>query len=114
MAWKYIVVRVGNRMEVPIIFPQHMVHSEVAAMVKGYYALEGQRSSGGLLSAQALNGLFDAVVPVSAGETLISVASCFGGSETLQLKARPTDRTLLHSYAYTGGILDEEDEVGPK
>lgn len=106
--WKYIIVRVGNRMEVPIIFPSRMVHSEMVECIKDYYTLEAFTVSGMTPSQGAVDGIRKSIIPVSAGDVSLTIESCGGSSETLKLSARPEDRVRMSSDAYTGGAIVTE------
>lgn len=108
MAWKYVIMRVGNN-EVPIIFPEHLVHSAMADALRDYYAKIAQTMSGNLLSPQAIEKLKQEIVPVSAGEVRLDVGPCSGRSETLGVEAREDDGQFLNSYNYHHGYVPESE-----
>lgn len=106
MSWKYVIVRLGNT-EVPVIFPERLVHAHVAMMLRSMFAAEAQVLSNGVLSAQAIQQVAESVVPVAAGSCEIDVFATHGRSETLNLGARPADAAFMNMLQYTGGYVDE-------
>lgn len=108
MAWKYVILRVGNT-EVPVIFPDRMVHAWVAGLVKAYFAQEIKFAHPQIPDA-ALTEAFTKFTVVSAGEANIAVISASGHSGTLGAPSRPGDKDFLNSYPYTGGYVDEDEE----
>lgn len=105
-AWKYVVLRTGNRL-VPVIFPGELVHSRMAAAMKTYFASIAVEMSNGALSESALDNLIKQIDVVSAGEATLEVGACSGRSETLGIGSRPEDRVLINSLPYTGGYEPE-------
>jgi hypothetical protein len=104
---KYIIIHVtdigsdGGRVEreVPMIFPDLLVHKEVADFTMR------------LLRREQPDGRMRVVKPVAAG-FLSSMAIghpdrqvCHGESESLGLKSRPQDSKLIHLFDYAHGIL---------
>ena len=83
---KYIILQTKDGRKIPIIFPDFMVHSEVANKI------------GEILS------LTNSTKVVSAGEIKISVQNCSGKSETLGVGVRKGDATLIHEYDYFHGF----------
>jgi len=74
----------------PVIFPDKMVHKEVALMLR--YCQPGWHKGG--------------VKAVSAGmiEHVI-VEGLHGSSETLNLESKESDASVIDAYSYTHGIL---------
>lgn len=93
MAWKYIMFEntMGDlKILFPVIFPDKMVHSEVAAVLR--HCQPGWHKGG--------------VRPVSAGMIdHVTVDGLHGSSETLKLEAGEGDALIIDSYAYGHGIL---------
>lgn len=87
----------GMKHEVPVIFPEHLVHKDVSrCMLIG----EGLR---GYKAVRA--GFCDLAATVTAG----GISKQFpmvthGKSETLNLESDPGDAMLLTMYGYTGGM----------
>lgn len=103
MAWKYIIVQVGNR-EVPLIFPGDLVHRLMFENYVDYFvgvALELMPQA--LVTKEAVENLRKAIKPISAGEISFDVGTCSGGSETLGLRAREHDAAFIRSYQYHYG-----------
>jgi hypothetical protein len=93
MGWKYIMLELSlpnsdTKMEFPIIFPDKMVHIEIATVVKLCGPLDGNE-----------------VRVASAGsiETLV-VKHVGGESTTLGIKSRKTDERTINLYNYEHGI----------
>lgn len=86
---KYIMFQTKDGRKIPIIFPNFMVHSEVADKLKTIFSLT------------------NSVKVVSAGEIKISVSNCSGKSETLGVGVRKGDATLIHEYDYFNGFPNE-------
>lgn len=88
---KYIVFSLGldgMSREVPVMFPNCMVHIEVA------------RS---LVAGQVLKG--NPIKVVSAGEYCPFNGACSGESTTLMVKSRgDIDTKLIQTHDYTGGF----------
>lgn len=103
MAWKYVIVKVGNT-EVPVIFPSRMVHALVVDHIKDYFVGEAKMVTPFLAKA-SLRQLRDQLVAVSAGECEIIVRSASGSSETLGIASRPDDKNRINMHPYTGGFL---------
>jgi hypothetical protein len=85
---KYVMFRVegpGGPRLVPIIFPDALVHIDVA---------------------KALYGVVDGM-PVSAGECNLMVTSTHGGSTTLNMHANEDDALVISAHDYLHGLLDE-------
>lgn len=93
---KYIVIgaKVSDqtRVEIPIVFPNIMVHADMADRVKNILVCEHN---------------FQEVEVMSAGDVSFSLGQpvCSGKSETLDVSSRPGDSDLLRMYDYTGGLV---------
>lgn len=108
MSWKYIVMQVGNR-EVPVIFPEHMVHSLMAERMKDYFGLIVLEAMPlGLGTPDQLQRLTQMFKPVAAGSVELEIGACSGGSESLGLEARADDARFLRTYNYHHGIKEGE------
>ena len=93
MGFKYIVLEIDRKsagiQRLPVIFPDVMVHRDVAAVI-----------------SQLPN--FKATQPkvVSAGSIELTAEHCGDGSETLQIEeGDPGDRDLINSFPYFHGII---------
>lgn len=91
---KYIVFRIsqnGFERDVPIIFPNQLVHAIVAVSMM-----------------DCLKQHFEKFVirPVSAGTVNVPIAECSGESETLNLNSRHNDDNLIAMYDYFHGIVE--------
>lgn len=75
---------------VPLIFPDFLVHRDMAFWFKHY-----------LLRYH----LFSDVQPRSAGEYNSMSGECSGGSETLNLTAHELDGAIIATYEYMHGIV---------
>jgi hypothetical protein len=73
---------------VPVIFPEFMVHHDVAEVFR--YVLKVRHK-------------FTEVEPVSAGFFSVDSGECHGESETLALKASEDDGVTIRTYGYTHG-----------
>lgn len=82
--------RIGDtKVLFPVIFPASMVHADIGALRRH---MPGWHHQG--------------VVPVSAGMIdSITVTNLHGESETLSLESKPSDASIIDSYAYSHGIL---------
>lgn len=84
---KYIVFKVNKpiKREIPVIFPDEFVHSDVAAMF-----MQNRPS----------------MKVVAAGDMSSLTMVCSGKSETLKKKSRGiTDMNLITTYDYLHGIV---------
>lgn len=85
---KYVVVKVGNN-AYPVIFPDHLVHEDMANAV--IEVLRKARPSDGHTAAA-----------ISAGDVTIFDAECSGRSSTLDMESRgDTDSLLIRVGHYT-------------
>ena len=95
MGMKYIVLEIKNgdtKREWPIIFPDMMVHRQVADIVQNHLAVDCK-----------LNSRIIAAGSVSffGGEV-----RCFGESETLNIESRgKEDEKLIKMFDYLHGIV---------
>ena len=93
MAWKYIMFenKIGETSVMfPVIFPDKMVHSQVAMALRPF--MPGWGNGG--------------VVPVSAGKIEhLSVEGLGGDSETLGLASNKEDTKTIENYTYLHGIV---------
>jgi hypothetical protein len=89
---KYIMfsITIGSiQFKVPIIFPNNLVHSEIAqAMLPVFQRHFGECSP----------------VVISAGDYDPIDSVCYGKSETLKVSASPDDGKIILTYAYTHGV----------
>jgi len=89
---KYIVLKADDIL-IPVIFPNFMVHSEVArwvgAMLNRVHSMPNE--------------------PVSAGETHFTNVKCVGKSITMGLEASPRDAAMIETYDYTHGQMSVDD-----
>lgn len=89
MGFNYVVLRIADKgleRDIPIIYPDVLVHADVAAALERVPGLEK-------------------AVPVSAGNLILDVVSCSGRSSTLKLESRgDEDKSLINSFPYFHGI----------
>jgi hypothetical protein len=92
MGWKYIMAEItmpqGLKVKVPIIFPDKLIHLEVATVIKLVAPLDGNKPQ--IVSA----GTIEHIVPVGLG----------GESDTLKLKSRESDALTIKQYSYFHGV----------
>lgn len=101
MGWKYVMMEVrvreradktdGITVQMPIIFPDKLVHSMMFAAMKAVLNAHG----------------FDHVGVASAGmieHIDIEIGHLGGESETLGLASKPEDRETIVEYSYDHGI----------
>lgn len=93
MGWKYIMFEntIGDlKLLFPVIFPDKMVHSEVAAVLRrcqpGWHKGGVRAVSAGMIEHITVDGLH-------------------GSSETLKLDAKEEDANIIDSYSYGHGII---------
>jgi hypothetical protein len=99
MAWKYVMLRWklsgSTAVDLPIIFPDKLVHADVAAAIMAMMEVNGYMKSDATIA------------PISAGMIEIILPEGLGGkSETLGLESVSQDATLIRNYAYNHGIAD--------
>jgi hypothetical protein len=93
MGWKYVMIETtfkgGMKILFPVIFPDKMIHSEVAAVAKIVAPMGGNTSR-----------------VVSAGKIEhIEVHGLGGDSETLKLSSKEEDATVIERYSYFHGVV---------
>lgn len=91
---KYIMLKVslqdGLTKLVPIIFPDFMVHEDVAEVIKVCLAMQHKMES----------------EVYSAGEITFEEPHCSGKSETLKVDASDADSAIIAMYDYFHGLVD--------
>jgi hypothetical protein len=92
MGWKYVMLELtspgGTKIEFPIIFPDKLVHIEVATVMKLVAPLDG--NSPRVASA----GMIETLVVKHVG----------GKSDTLRIGSRKIDERTINLYNYEHGI----------
>lgn len=86
---KYIMLRTVHDdivRDVPIIFPNALVHGDVAAVIRHIVSMQH-------------------ATPIAAGEINLVVESTHGSSETLSLEARDEDARTITLYDYYHGYV---------
>ncbi|WP_431222233.1 hypothetical protein ACQ86O_17925 [Serratia sp. L9] len=90
---KYIMLRVDKPMarEIPIIFPDNLVHADVVNAMRTLVAYPGMANA----------------TVVSAGYCNLNLsAECHGESTTLNVSSRESeDNLVINTYDYTHGLL---------
>lgn len=99
MSWKYLIVRVkipsksdssqSTQMDLPMIFPELLVHSDVLAMTYQLTKMTG----------------LEVVGVRSAGFLEIENFACSGKSESIGVSSAPGDSAMLELYNYSKGIV---------
>lgn len=91
---KYIILRLDGKIprEVPVIFPDLLVHADVA------------RTMTAMIKEDSSNTNITDVRVVSAGFCNTAV-ECHGKSETLNIASRDIDNTVINTVDYTFGLL---------
>ncbi|EGB8646316.1 hypothetical protein H8N91_001743 [Salmonella enterica] len=91
---KYIILRLDGKIprEVPVIFPDLLVHADVA------------RAMTAMIKEGSSNTNITDVRVVSAGFCNTAV-ECHGKSETLNIASRDIDNTVINTVDYTFGLL---------
>lgn len=96
---KYIVLEGPQGQKLPVIFPNVMVHKDVAeALVM-------------TLGAQSTPDNLVWFKPVSAGFVNLAVSDAYGESETLNMKSDPGDRLRINVADYSAGVESPMDEL---
>ena len=88
MGFKYVMLEIDNgafKRRLPIIFPDILVHADVAAAV------------------QSLPMMGEAK-PIAAGSIDLMAAACHGRSSTLNVSAGETDAELINTFPYFHGM----------
>ncbi len=95
MGMKYIVVEIKNgetKREWPIIFPDTLVHRQVADIVQDHLAIDLKQDSKAIAAGS---------ISFFGGKV-----RCFGESETLNLESRgKEDEKLIKMFDYLHGIV---------
>ncbi|EAU0298116.1 hypothetical protein A6858_25205 [Salmonella enterica] len=91
---KYIILRLNGKIprEVPVIFPDLLVHADVA------------RTMTAMIKEDSSNTHITDVRVVSAGFCNTAV-ECHGKSDTLDITSRDIDDAIINTWDYTFGIL---------
>jgi len=85
---KYVMFKLEDGRELPVVFPKEMVHSLVAGAVVHMLRRHHKVTA----------------TPVSAGDCSFHAFSCTGESTTLRLKAREDDRDEINQIDYSNGM----------
>lgn len=105
---KYIVLRIEDR-EVPIIFPDTLVHSMVADAIRDVFARERIESGKYDVSARSMRKFREGIRPVAAGDINLGFVTCSGKSSTLKVESRGrADDQMIETYDYFHGIVSSE------
>lgn len=88
----------GLKQRIPIIFPDIMVHSQVARSIGHHFRREHDMD----------------VTPVSAGFIRLGDCSVHGESETLKLSANSGDGQIIRNYWWSKGIEEKSIDVPPE
>jgi hypothetical protein len=92
MGWKYVMIEATfgtTKRLFPIIFPDSLVHLEVATVMKLCGPLDGHEPR-----------------VVSAGNVdMLDLSNCSGKSTTLGLSSRSIDAHIIVNYDYEHGII---------
>lgn len=107
MGYKYIIVRKGNQ-ELPFIFPDNCVHSLMFKCVRAMTKAE-VKAMYPMATDKMLKDVADSLKVVGAGSITFDVGNASGGSETLNVQSRPSDKTLIQSFPYTHGVIMDDD-----
>lgn len=107
MGFKYIIVKKGNQ-ELPIIFPDSMVHSLMFKCIRAMTKAE-IKAMYPMATKKMLEDAADSLKVVGAGEITFDVGTATGSSETLGVQSRKGDKALIQSFPYTHGIMLEDD-----
>lgn len=78
------------RRRVPIIFPDFMVHEDIARLFHDFLIHRHE--------------MFSNVI--SAGDIDLGLVECSGRSETLKIESSPDDNQTINSYDYFNGIIE--------
>ncbi len=98
--WKYIMLRHETEkvtIDYPIIFPNQLIHSDVAEMMSRI-PINGQRVRMGKVSAGFLNFM---------------ASGTYGHSESMNLESRAADRAIINLMPYAGGRHDAMLAIEP-
>lgn len=106
MGFKYIIVKKGNQ-ELPIIFPDSMVHSLMFKCIRAMTKAE-IKAVYPMATDKMLKDAADSLEVVSAGSITIDVGATTGSSETLGKHSRPEDAAAIQAFPYTHGLNLED------
>ncbi len=100
LVFKYVLFSMTTNKEethgklIPIIFPEHIMHSDMDDAMTAYAVQSGSRD----------NEYYKRMTPVSAGFIDLLTLSCFGESESLELRSREDmDSEIIREYMKHGG-----------
>lgn len=91
---KYIILYDEIRdQHIPLIFPDMLVHADVAKSIT--------------------RALPNPTYPVAAGEISVGILGyeCHGFSETLKLQSRPQDASIINSMDYCHGLMHDPTPI---
>lgn len=94
---KYIILEGPQGQKLPVIFPNVLVHKDVA---EGVIRAMGR---------QPLMGEW--FKPISAGFVNLAVSDAYGESQTLDMKSDPGDRLRINIADYSGGVESPLDTM---
>ena len=91
---KYVILETSEDMRLPIIFPEHLIHADMAL----------------LMSALVEETIKQQATPVSAGHIALGTDfTCSGGSDTLKMHSRPQDEAIIgvgeQAWAFPDAML---------
>lgn len=103
--FKYVILTDGV-VEHPIIFPKNLVHLIIAAgTIAAYKAETGTEY-------KVISAGFVSIKPV---DNVLGVwMEAYGESETLGIRSRPQDSSVLTNNPWTGGLVDAHMFVLPE
>jgi len=97
MSWKYVMFQDRHGRQFPVIFPQELVHAEMAKIVPHAYR-SGELADG--------KREWDCPKAVSAGFVEgMAVCIAMGESESMGVKSRPEDTQIINNHPYEKGIV---------
>lgn len=98
---KYIILRLEGKItrEVPVIFPNLLVHADVASAITNMIQADTDTSTSTSTST-SITG----IRVVSAGFCDTAVG-CHGRSESLNITSRDIDDAVINTVDYTFGLL---------
>jgi len=101
--YKYIIVQKGNQ-ELPFIFPAQCVHSLMFQAVQVMTMQEIKTMYPEATSKMQADAALSLKV-VGAGSVTFDVGKAGGFSETLDVKSREQDSSVIQSFPYTSGLI---------
>lgn len=93
MSWKFIMWAVGDR-HYPIIFPEELVHSEVAQRIHPLFVQMAKSMPSDTIRTPVSAGFIDGLVCTSANRE----------SETMSMGSRPQDTGIINRHPYDKGM----------